>query len=63
MLNCLRHTDLWHIAGLLSPARIVVAGECPSTFDWAEAVHARLGGPHGFRRVRSLTEWTDGSVP
>ena len=57
MLNCLRYTDLPHIAGLLYPAEIVIAGEFPSTFAWAEDMHKRLGAARGFRRVSAMTEW------
>jgi cephalosporin-C deacetylase-like acetyl esterase len=58
MLNCLRYTDLPYIAGLLHPAEIVVAGEFPSTYTWAEDLHRRLGGPGRFRRMKALREWT-----
>ena len=56
MLNCLRYTDLPQVAGLLHPAAVVVAGEFPSTYQWAEEVHTRLGGR--FQRVAALREWT-----
>lgn len=44
MLNCLRHTDLPHVAGLLHPAEIVISGEVPSTYDWTAQLYERLGG-------------------
>lgn len=58
MLNCLRYTDLPQIAGLLHPARIVIAGEFPSTYSWAEDLHRALGSAGGVRRVKSFSEWT-----
>jgi len=58
MLNGLRYIDLPHIAGLLHPTAIVVAGEFPSTCAWAEDFHRRLGAPGGFRRVKEMKEWT-----
>ena len=61
MLNCLRYTDLPHIAGLRYPAEIVVAGEFPSTFTWAEDLHRRLGAPGRSSRVREMKEWTPSS--
>jgi hypothetical protein len=57
MLNCLRVTDLPQIAGLLFPAPIVVASECPASYAWAEAVYRVLGEPDAFRRVGDLSEW------
>jgi cephalosporin-C deacetylase-like acetyl esterase len=52
MLNCLRYTDLPHVAGLLYPASIVVSGEVPSTYAWAEDLYRRLGSPEKFTRVK-----------
>jgi hypothetical protein len=52
MLNCLRYTDLPHVAGLLYPASIVVSGEVPSTYAWAEHLYRRLGSPEKFTRVK-----------
>jgi cephalosporin-C deacetylase-like acetyl esterase len=57
MLNCLRYTDLPHVAGLLHPAEVVVAGEFPSTYGWAEDLYRRLGSPAKFRRVKSIAGW------
>ena len=58
MLNCLRYTDLPHIAGLVHPAQVVVSGDCPATYGWADELHRRLGAPGGFRRLKAMTEWT-----
>ena len=44
MLNCLRHTDLPQVAGLLYPARIVISGEFPAGYEWAAQLYGRLGG-------------------
>jgi dienelactone hydrolase len=55
MLNCLRITDLPQVAGLLYPTELVFAGECPTTYEWAEALYRKLGGK--FRRVNDLTAW------
>jgi cephalosporin-C deacetylase-like acetyl esterase len=57
MLNCLRYTDAPHVAGLLYPAHVVIAGEFPSTYDWAEDLYRRLGVPGTFRRVKTMAEW------
>jgi cephalosporin-C deacetylase-like acetyl esterase len=58
MMNCLRHTDAPHVAGLLYPAHVVIAGDFPSTYEWAEELYRRLGAPGTFRRVKSMSEWT-----
>ena len=57
MLNCLRYTDLPQIAGMLHPAQVVLAGEVPSTYAWAEDLHRRLGASGGIRRLKTLAEW------
>jgi cephalosporin-C deacetylase-like acetyl esterase len=57
MLNCLRYTDAPHVAGLLYPARVVIAGEVPSTYAWAEDLYRRLGSPGTFQRVKVMSEW------
>jgi hypothetical protein len=33
MLNCLRYTDAPHVAGLLYPSDVVIAGEFPRTYE------------------------------
>jgi hypothetical protein len=43
------------VAGLLYPTALVFAGECPTTYEWAEALYRKLGGK--FRRVNDLTAW------
>ena len=58
MLNCLRHTDLSQIAGLLHPAEVVIAGDFPSSYQWAEDLRRRLGSPASFRRVTMMKDWT-----
>jgi cephalosporin-C deacetylase-like acetyl esterase len=57
MLNCLRHTDLPYVAGLLYPAQVIVSGEFPSTYAWAEDLYRRLGPPGVFHRVTALQDW------
>jgi hypothetical protein len=57
MLNGLRITDLPYVAGLLYPTELVLVGECPSTYDWAEALYSRLGTPAKFRRITELSLW------
>lgn len=44
MLNCLRFTDLPHVAGLLFPAELVFVGSRPDSYEWAEEVYERLLG-------------------
>ena len=53
MLSCLRHTDLAQVAGMLYPADIVVSGDVPDTYAWAEDVYRRLGPPARFERVNA----------
>jgi hypothetical protein len=57
MMNCLRYTDAPHVAGLLYPARVVVAGTFPSTYAWAEDLYRRLGSPGAFQRVAAMSDW------
>jgi hypothetical protein len=57
MLSCLRITDLPQVAGLLFPTELVFVGDCPSTYDWAESLYARLGSAGRFRRVKDLSDW------
>ncbi|NCO39953.1 MAG: hypothetical protein COZ06_31310 [Armatimonadetes bacterium CG_4_10_14_3_um_filter_66_18] len=57
MLNCLRITDLPQVAGLLCPAELVMTGEIPATYEWAEEVYGKLGAAHRFRGVADLSEW------
>ncbi len=54
MLNCLRHTDVPYVAGLLHPTPVTVAGEFPRTYEWAEGLYRRLGTSGGFRRVKAI---------
>ena len=57
MLSCLRYTDLSQIAGLLHPTQIIVSGEFPSTYAWAEELYGRLGSADKFRRVKTMSDW------
>jgi len=57
MLNCLRITDLPQVAGLLFPAELVIVGECPSSYQWAEDLYRQMGAPEKFRRVSDLGAW------
>ena len=57
MLNCLRWTDLPHVAALLWPGELVFVGRTPETYDRAEALHRRLGVPGRVMRVADLSEW------
>ena len=58
MLNCLRHTDLAQVAGLLYPTPIVIAGEFPPAYAWAEDLYRGVTPAGRFHRVASLTEWS-----
>ena len=55
MLHCLRITDLPQVAGLLHPTEVVIAGDIPSSYEWAESVCRRVGAP--WQRVQSLGAW------
>jgi hypothetical protein len=57
MLNCLRITDLPQVAGLLYPAEIVLVGDCPAAYTWAEELYARLGVPGKLTHVAELKDW------
>ncbi|HXW03659.1 MAG TPA: hypothetical protein VD833_00390 [Vicinamibacterales bacterium] len=63
LLNCLRYVDLPYVAGLLYPAEIVIAGEWPSTYAWAEDLYRRLGGPGRFSRVDAIADWRPAEAP
>ena len=42
---------------------LVLLGECPPAYAWAEDLYRRLGPPGRFQRLGSLAEWraeTDG---
>jgi hypothetical protein len=58
MLHCLRFTDLPQVAGLLHPTEIVVVGEFPESFVWAEDLYRSLGS--GIQRVPDLGIWKPG---
>lgn len=58
MLNCLRITDLPQAAGLLYPTELVLVGDCPDTYAWAEELYHRLGAPGKIRHVTDLKEWS-----
>jgi dienelactone hydrolase len=57
MLNCLRYTDLPYVCGLLWPLEIVLSGETPGTYAWAEQLYQRLGAPGKLTRVAKVGEW------
>ena len=57
MLNCLRITDLPYVAGLLHPTEVVLVGDVPPTYDWAEDVYRRLGTAARFRRLPDVSGW------
>jgi hypothetical protein len=57
MLHCLRITDLPQVAGLLYPVELVLVGECPATYDWAEQLYRRLGAPGKVTRVADLSAY------
>ena len=57
MLNCLRVTDLPQVAGLLYPMDLVLLGNIPVTYGWAEEIYSRLGPPGKARRLRDLSSW------
>jgi len=43
---------------LLHPAEVVIAGDFPSSYQWAEDLRRRLGSPASFRRVTMMKDWT-----
>jgi len=57
MLNCLRITDLPHVAGMLWPTRVVFLGKPHSNYDWAVEVMKAIGHEDGVRMVESFAEW------
>lgn len=57
MLQCLRITDLPQVAGLLCPTEIVLIGETPSSYAWAEEVYRTLGAADKFQRLSDITAW------
>jgi hypothetical protein len=57
ILKCLRITDQPQVAGLLYPTEVVIAGDCPPSYDWAEQLYRRLGAPGTYTRVADLAQW------
>jgi len=56
MLNCLRHTDLPYVAGLLWPTELIFLGPRPEMYSWARSLYVKLGSPGKLRYVKSLSE-------
>src|SRR5262249_1099641 len=50
MLNVLRITDLPVVAGLIFPTQIIISGEFPETYKWAEEIYSKLGANGEFKR-------------
>lgn len=63
MLNCLRITDLPQVAGLLFPAEIVLAGDRPAAYTWAEDLYRKLGAPGKFHHAADLSMWRPAANP
>lgn len=61
MLSCLRITDLAQVAGLLWPTELVLVGNTPQTYDWAETVYRQLGAPGRSIRVADVGKWKPAS--
>ncbi len=57
MLACLHITDLPYVAGLLWPTEVVLIGNAPATYEWAEGLYKRLGAPGRISRVKNIGEW------
>jgi hypothetical protein len=57
MLRCLRLTDLPQVAGLLWPAELVLIGDTPATYEWAESLYRHLGAPGRVVRVGDMRDW------
>ncbi|WP_407267929.1 alpha/beta hydrolase family protein [Radiobacillus sp. PE A8.2] len=57
IINCLRYTDLAHLAGMLWPTKIIFVGDRPKTFDLTEKMHRELGGPGDTWKVASIKDW------
>jgi len=55
MLNCLRYTDLPHVAGLLWPTDLIFLGPRPETYRWAEDLYIKLGPPGTVKHVKNLS--------
>lgn len=60
MLHCLRITDLPQVAGLLFPTELVIAGDFPESYEWAERVYAKFGAAEKFHKTRQLSSWRPG---
>ena len=61
MLNCLRYTDLPQIAGLLYPMEVVIAGDFPPSYRWAEDLHRTVTPAGRFHKLTSMTDWSPSS--
>lgn len=57
MLNCLRITDLPQVAGLLWPTELVLVGDTPDSYRWAEDLYRQLGAPGRVTRTDDLRKW------
>jgi hypothetical protein len=61
MLNCLRYTDLSQIAGLLYPMEVVIAGDFPPSYSWAEDLHRTVTPAGRFHKLTSMIDWSPSS--
>ncbi len=57
ILSCLRFVDVNHIAGLLWPREVVIVGDCPDSYRWAENLYQRLGTGERFVIVSDVSQW------
>ena len=56
MLNVLRITDLSQVAGLLFPRRILICGEMPDSYQWAQEIYNILDSPNAFREIANFED-------
>lgn len=57
MLNCLRITDVSQVAGLMYPKEIMILGDVPDTYRWAQHLYTSLGRSTSFKNIQKLSEW------
>ena len=51
--------NLPQVAGLMYPNELVVMGEIPGTYDWAENLYQTLGIPGKYQNIQTLSDWLE----
>lgn len=57
LLNCLKITDIPQVVGLHCPKKVVLIGDVPTTYDWAEDLYSDLDNSSGLEHTEELKDW------